>query len=83
MVYYMFNAMSRLSGASAQKHIFASARAHYLAYICRRRRHMLSSGKTATQKPYEYTPYIYIYKERERERDSGHSGVRPISLLHT
>ena len=57
MVCYIVNAMSRLPGANAQKHIyiyiyiyiFASARAHELACICRRRRHMLSSGKTATQ----------------------------------
>ena len=48
----MFNAMSRLPGANAQKHVFASARAHYLAYNSQRRRHMLSSGKTAAQKPY-------------------------------
>ena len=61
----MLNAMSRLPGANAQKHVFASARAHYLASNSQRRRHMLSIGQTAAQRLFanylSLSIYVFIY----------------------
>ena len=60
MVYYMFNATSKLPGANAQKHILASARAHKLAYVCRNSPADSLGESCITALP-QQLPYCYCY----------------------